>query len=133
MLFHLLRLAGILHLGILTASALVPKVLDWKEELRPLKPLVRSMYWIYGGYIVYCIVSFGLLCAARPDLLLDGTLLARLVAGFIGIFWAVRLVIQFTAIDARPFLTTAWLRVGYHGLTACFTYLAAVLLYTAFR
>jgi len=133
MLLHLIRLAGILHLGILTASALVPKVLDWKEELRPLKPLVRSMFWIYGGYIVYCIVSFGLLCAARPDLVAEDIAMARLVAGFIGVFWGVRLALQLFVIDAKPFLTAPGLRLGYHGLTICFTYLSAVLLYTAFR
>jgi hypothetical protein len=133
MLLHLLRFAGVMHLGILTASALVPKVLDWKEELRPLKPLVRSMFWIYGGYIVYCIVAFGLLCAARPDLLLEDTTLARLVAGFIGLFWTARLVLQLTVIDAKPFLTRPALRVGYHGLTVCFAYLTAVMLYTALR
>jgi hypothetical protein len=133
MLLHLLRFAGIMHLGILTASALVPKVLDWKAELRPLKPLVRSMFWIYGGYIVYCIIGFGLLCSVRPDLLLEQSTLARLVAGFIGVFWGARLALQLFVIDARPFLTAPGLRLGYHGLTVCFTYLTAVLLYTAFR
>ena len=49
----------------------------------------------------------------------------------IGLFWLCRLGIQLLLFDARPFLTSALLKLGYHGLTVAFTFLSAVYLYTA--
>ena len=49
----------------------------------------------------------------------------------IGLFWLCRLGIQLLLFDARPFLTSALLKLGYHGLTVAFTFLSAVYLYMA--
>lgn len=121
-----LRIAGVLQLGILIASALVPKVLRWRSELSSLDPLARHLIWVHGAYVVLMIVSLGLLCLFEAPALADGTLLARSVTGFIAVFWGGRLAIQFCLFDAKPYLTTRFLRLGYHGLTACFTYLTIV-------
>lgn len=122
----LLLAAGILQFAILTASALVPRVLDWKQSLAPLHPFVRSLFWVYGSFIVLIIVSFGTLtlCFATP--LSEGTPLARGVCSLIGVFWAARLIVQFFVFDATPFLTRPLLKVGYHALTGAFSYLTAV-------
>ena len=119
----LLLLGGICHFGILTASALVPRVLNWRDELRKLQPLCRHLVWTHGVFIVLVIVAFGSISvAAAPDLA-GGSRLARLVCGFIAAFWLARLAIQLFLFDATPFLTNRWLKLGYHGLTAVFTYL----------
>ena len=34
----LIRIAGVLHFGILIASALVPQVLDWRADLKKARP-----------------------------------------------------------------------------------------------
>jgi hypothetical protein len=39
----LIRIGGVLHLGILIASALVPGALEWKRELEKLRPLSRQL------------------------------------------------------------------------------------------
>jgi hypothetical protein len=39
----LLQIAGLLHFCILIASALVPKVLDWRGELHKLPPLFAQL------------------------------------------------------------------------------------------
>jgi hypothetical protein len=44
----------------------------------------------------------------------------------IAIFWLARLAVQFFVFDARPFLTTTFLRVGYHGLTLLFVALVFI-------
>jgi hypothetical protein len=129
----LLACAGIGHFGILTASALVPKVLDWRRELAPLAPLSRHLIWTHGVFIVLTIIAFGMLTLANVHALAGGTALARWVCGFIGTFWLVRLFIQFFVFDARPFLTGALLRVGYHGLTVVFTFFVVVYGWAAMR
>ena len=122
----LVALGGVCHLGILVASALVPRVLDWKGELTKLHPLTRQLVWTHGAFIVLTILAFGLISLAAPAELASGAKLARLFCGFVATFWAARLAIQLFVFDARPFLTGPLLKLGYHGLTVVFTYLALV-------
>ena len=127
----LIGAGGVCHFGILVASALVPKVLDWRGQLRQLNPLCRHVVWTHGAFIVLVIVGFGAVSVGLASELASGTALARSVCGFIGVFWLARLMIQLFVLDARPFLTTVFLRIGYHGLTVVFAYLALVYLAAA--
>jgi len=115
----LVRVAGAAHFGILIASALVPFRLDWKAAFAPLPALHRQMYWVYGGYVVLSIVAFGLVSLTCAEELTGGTRLARAVCGYIAVFWGVRLGLQ-AVFDAKPYLTTWWLKAGYHALTVLF-------------
>lgn len=119
---ELIFISGILHFGTLLASAAVPQVLDWKGELRKLDRLTRQLIWVHGLFIVLTIIGFGMLTILFPDELAAGTPLARGVCSFIALFWAARLLIQFFVFDAKPFLTTTFLKLGYHGLTLVFIY-----------
>src|SRR4029079_6808368 len=73
----LIFLSGAGQLGILIASALVPFQLQWKSELSVRYRLHQQMYWIYGGYVVLAIASFGLICLFNADQLANGSGLAR--------------------------------------------------------
>ena len=127
----LLLLAGVCHFGILVASALVPRVLDWKGELTRLSPLSRHLVWTHGAFIVLTIVAFGVISVTNARELADGSKLSRCVAGFIAAFWLARLGIQLFLFDAKPFLTSRFLKLGYHGLTAVFAYLGVVYAWAA--
>ena len=122
----LIFIGGILHFGILLASAMVPKVLDWKASLDKLDGLSRQLVWVHGAFIVLVIIGFGLLSVFFAGDLVTGTPLARGVCLFIALFWAARLIVQFFVFDAKPYLKTALLRAGYHGLTLVFMYHAIV-------
>ena len=128
---HMIQLAGLLHFGILIASALVPGVLNWREELRRLSPLTRHLIWTHGVFIVITIIAFGALALINSASLATGNLLARSVCGFIAIFWGARLVLQFALFDPKPYLTRPILTIGYHGLTVVFTFLTATFGYAA--
>ena len=117
---------GILHFGILIASAMVPKVLDWKASLEKLDGLFRQLVWVHGAFIVLVIIGFGLLSVVLADDLASGTTLARGMCLFIALFWAARLVVQLFVFDAKPYLKTVVLKVGYRGLTAVFIYITAI-------
>lgn len=129
---RLILIGGILHFGILLASAMVPKTLDWKNSLEKLGGLFRQIVWVHGIFIVLVIIGFGLLSVLFAGDLAAGTPLARGVCFFIGFFWAARLAIQFFVFDAKPYLTSTFLKAGYHGLTVVFTYHAIVYLLAAF-
>lgn len=123
---HFIILAGLCHFAILTASALVPKVLDWRRALAPLPEFLRRLFWVYGIFIVMVIIGFGLLSLFFAQTLASGIPLARGVCAFIAVFWAARLGVQFFVFDPSPWLTTRWLKAGYHSLTVAFVFLAAV-------
>jgi hypothetical protein len=126
MLTTLIFIAGVLHFGILIASALVPQVLDWRSSLAKLDPLLRQLIWVHGVFIVLVIIGFGVLSLTDATALASGTPFARSVSAFIAIFWGARLAVQFFVFDAKPHLRSVWLKVGYHGLTLVFAYIAAV-------
>lgn len=119
-------IGGVLQLGLLTASALVPHVLDWRKQLRPLDPLLRQLVWTYGGYVVLMIIGLGCLSITQAAALSDGTSLARSITGFITVFWLIRLILQLGVFDSRRYLTNRFLLVGHHGLTLTFAYLVLV-------
>jgi hypothetical protein len=128
---RLLFIGGILHFGILFASALVPRVLDWRKALRKLDPLSRQIVWVHGLFIVLVIIAFGVLSVGFPHELAGGGRLARAICAFIALFWTCRLVVQFAVFDPRPYLKNALLVIGYRGLTVVFSYLAIVYAWAA--
>ena len=127
----LLLIGGVLHFGILIASALVPQVLDWRNELRKLPRLFAQLVWVHGAFIVLTIIGFGVLSAVNSSELASGTLLARCVCGFVSLFWAARLAVQFFYFAPQEYLQTLTLKIGYHGLTVVFAYLTIVYAWSA--
>ena len=121
-----LFVGGVLHFVVLIASALTPRVLDWRTNLAALHPFLRRLFWVYGCFIVLIIISFGVLTLLHADELSSGAALSRAVCAMIALFWLARLGVQFFVFDARPFLTTAFRRLGYHGLTLLFTALTFI-------
>lgn len=122
----LLLAAGLGHFAILIASAMVPRVLDWRGYFATLPPLLRQLFWVYGGFIVLMIIGLGTLTLLNKNAMAAGDPVARTLAGFIAIFWLARLAVQWFVFDARPFLTSLFLKVGYHTLTAGFIALVFV-------
>jgi hypothetical protein len=118
----LIFVGGILHFGMLLASALVPQVLDWRASLAQLDRLSQQIIWVHGAFLVLIIIGFGLVSVLLPGELAAATPLARAICGFIAAFWGARLALQLFVIDAKPHLGYWPLRLGYHGLTVVFAY-----------
>lgn len=99
-----LRVAGAVQLAIALGSLAIPAVLGWQADTLRLRPLTRQVFWIWGGYIWSTHMAAASLTLLAPELLVDGSLLARLVCGFLATWWGVRLALQFTVMDrdARP-------------------------------
>jgi hypothetical protein len=127
----LLRFAGILHFCVLIASALVPRTLNWREQLARLHPFLRTLFWTHGVFIVFTIIGFGTLTLLNAHALAAGGPLARSLCGFIAFFWLARLYVQLFVFDVREFLTNWFLRIGDHALTLVFLYFSVVYTWAA--
>jgi len=122
----LLQIAGVLHLGLAAAGALMPRVVRLREHLGLLPPFIRRLFLVYYSFIALSLVGFGALSFFCAEDLAGGGMLARGVCLFLVVFWSVRLFAAAFLFDVRPYLTNGWLRLGYHATNGVFLYLLAV-------
>ena len=94
-------------------------------ELGKISPLIRNIFWVYAGYILVTNFSFGILSLFASSALMDGSLLAKVVSGFIFLYWVSRLVIQFT-VFSRYAPAGRINRLGEVGLVLGFIYFTVV-------
>ncbi|MCB1094954.1 MAG: hypothetical protein KDN22_05175 [Verrucomicrobiae bacterium] len=118
--------AGVAQLVIVCASFAIPKVLDWKAELEPVGNLTRQIFWTYAGYILISNLAFGLLSAFAGGALLDGSILASAVTGFIALWWGARLAIQFFYFDTTQMPGGRFHKLAEAALILAFVFLAVV-------
>jgi hypothetical protein len=95
----LIVLSGIGQVLLVAASLAIPRALEWRTETAKLRPLVRQIFWTYAAYILCFNLCFGLVSFFAADVLLDGSRLALYVTAFIAVYWAARVIIQFTYFD----------------------------------
>jgi hypothetical protein len=124
-------LAGFGQLSVLVASALVPFHLNWRKHFGVLPALHRQMAWVYAGYVVLSIMSFGLICLFNATDLASGSRLARSICVYMAVFWGIRLSLQ-AVFDVSEYLTAWWLYAGEAALTFLFVYFTFVFAVGAF-
>lgn len=112
-------IAGFAQWSVLVASAYVPIHLKWSSTFAVLPRLHRQLIWCYAAFIAASIIALGLVCVTQSVELSNGSALARAVCIYGATFWGVRLCLQ-AVFDAKPYLTTRWLHMGYHVLTLLF-------------
>jgi hypothetical protein len=129
----LLQIAGVLHLGLICAGALMPRAVNLRAHLATLPIFIRKLFWVYYGFIALCLVSFGLITIGFADALAAGNGLARAFCVFLAVFWTLRLVAATFIFDVRPYLTNGLWRLGYHATNVVFIYLPIVYGWAAWK
>jgi hypothetical protein len=122
----LLEIAGALHLGLIAAGLVMPRAVNLRSHLATLPPFIRRLYWVYYSFIGLCLLGFGSLSIGMAGALAAGGPLARAICVFLAAFWTLRLVAATFVFDVRPYLTSLWLRLGYHATNIAFVYLPVV-------
>jgi hypothetical protein len=122
----LLQIAGVLHLGLMCAGLLMPRVVGMRGHLAALPPFIRRLFWVYYCFIALCLVGFSIITIAFADTLAAGGDLARALCAFFAVFWTVRLIAGTFVFDMRPYLTSRHRRLGYHAINIVFAYLPIV-------
>jgi hypothetical protein len=96
-----LKIAGVILLGLVWLNFLLPRKLNWKEELPRLSLLNRQIFLVHVLFIVLTVTMFGVLALFFTSALLQPSPLSRLVLAGLALFWAVRLVVQLFIYDSR--------------------------------
>ena len=120
-----LWLAGAGHFCVLIASFQVPHRLRWREDLPKLTAFNRKLMWVYGGFTVYTIVAFGVMSLALHHEMMSGDRAALALAAFIGLYWLIRIVVDFAYYSHRDWPQGAAFRIGHILLTSLFVFLSA--------
>lgn len=128
-----LQIAGLLHLGLMCAGLMMPRVVNMRAHLATLPPFIRQLFWVYYTFIGLSLVSFCIITLMFADMLAAGGALARALCVFFAVFWTVRLIAGTFIFDMRPYLTNAWRRLGYHAINIVFAYLPVVYAWAALK
>ena len=128
-----LWLAGAGHFVVLIASFQVPYRLGWKQDLAKLTPFNRKLMWVHGAFAVYTIASFGALTLLFHNEMLRSRGSAAALAAFIGIYWLLRVVVDFTYYDHADWPKGKGFVAGHALLTLLFVFLFITYLSVSLR
>jgi hypothetical protein len=113
-----LIILAVLHLSF-------PRYFNWKKELRSLSIMNRQMMYVHSLFIAFIIFLMGLLCLTSSDELMSTTLGKRISLGF-GIFWTVRLLVQFFGYSSKIWVGKAFETTVHVVFSLCWAYLSSI-------
>jgi hypothetical protein len=88
------KIIGIVLMVLALAHYLFPKYFNWEEELKSLSLINKQMMTVHTFFVAVTVFLMGLLClTSAPELI--GTGLGKTICLGFGIFWSLRLFIQF--------------------------------------
>lgn len=96
----LLETAGWLLIGLGLMHAVFPRYFRWREETAGLTLLTRQILHIHTFFIGLTVFLMGLLCVTSAADLIHTPLGRRICLG-LGIFWGIRLALQFFGYSSR--------------------------------
>ena len=124
--------AGAGHFVVLIASFQVPYRLRWKEDLGKLTAFNRKLMWVHGGFAVYTIAAFGVMTLVLHGEMLSGQRAALALSIFIGTYWLVRIIVDFTYYSHSDWPKGKGFVIGHLFLTLLFVFLSATYLGVSF-
>lgn len=89
-----IRLIGIILLALALLHIIFPRYFNWVTDLRNISLINRQMMYVHTFFIALTLGLMSLLCLSSAHELITTKLGNRILFG-IGIFWAVRLMVQF--------------------------------------
>lgn len=122
----MIHLAGLLHLGLIAAGALMPRAVGLREHLALLPEFIRRLFWVYYGFIGLCLISFGMLSALLANELASGDALALGVCAFLTVFWIARFLVAMFVFDVKPYLAGPMWKAGYYAINVVFAVLPVI-------
>lgn len=89
-----IKIIGILLIALALVHIIFPKYFNWDKELKSLSLINRQMMTVHTFFIAFTVFLMGLLCLTSSNELIETNLGKKISLG-LGIFWTVRLFIQF--------------------------------------
>ncbi|WP_316799080.1 hypothetical protein [Pedobacter frigidisoli] len=94
-----LTIIGILLVLLALIHVIFPRYFNWSQELAGLSVINREMIYVHTFFIAFIVFLMGLLCLFSANDLLHTPLGKHICLG-LGIFWFLRLLVQFFGYSA---------------------------------
>jgi membrane glycosyltransferase len=89
-----LNIVGAILILLALAHSIFPRYFNWSKELPALSLVNQQLMYIHTFFIALVLLLMGLLCVTSATEVITTHLGHKLLLG-LGIFWAIRLIIQF--------------------------------------
>lgn len=89
-----LKIAGFILIALALMHTIFPKYFNWARELQSLSLINRQMMLVHTFFIALIVLLMGLLCITSAGELVETSLGKKISLGM-GIFWLIRLLLQF--------------------------------------
>ena len=124
------KIIGVLLTALALVHIIFPKYFNWKEELKSLSLINRQMMTVHTFFIALVVFLMGLLCLISTTDLIE-TKLGKTISLGLGIFWSIRLFIQFFGYSTALWKGKTFETVVHISFSLFWTYLSVVFLWTA--
>jgi hypothetical protein len=122
----LIKIAGYLQICLCIGSLLIPKLLNWKDELKNVSTIIKQIFWTYAGYILVINLFFGIVSIFGASDFLEKDFFAKSMSLFIFLYWLTRIVIQFFYFDTKSAPQGLIYKLGEIALVSLFVFFTAV-------
>jgi hypothetical protein len=89
-----IKIIGFISIALALIHAIFPIYFNWKKELKDLSLINRQLMGVHTFFIALVVLLIGVLCLSSAQELIDTALGKKLSLG-LGLFWTIRLAIQF--------------------------------------
>ena len=89
-----LNIVGAILIALALLHLAFPNYFKWKQEMEAISLINKQMMYVHTFFIALVLLMMGALCLTSADEIVSTPLGRKLAIGF-GLFWLVRLVIQF--------------------------------------
>jgi hypothetical protein len=126
------KIIGVLLIALALVHLVFPKYFNWDNELKSLSSINRQMMKVHTFFIALTVFLMGLLCLTSSNELI-ATHLGKKIALGLGIFWTVRLCIQFFGYSTDLWKGKKFETVVHLLLSLLWIYISVVFLMTYFN
>ncbi len=119
---------GVLLIFLALIHIFFPKYFNWATEFNSVSLLNRQMFYIHTLFIALAVMMMGVLCLTSAQDLIE-TRLGNKIALGLGIFWFVRLVVQFFGYSSTLWRGKRFETIIHIIFSIAWVYLSSVFLY----
>jgi hypothetical protein len=94
------KIIGIILVFLAVIHAAFPRYFKWQEDLKPLSLINRQMMIIHTFFVALVVFLIGIMCLTNSHDLVE-TKFGQQISLGIGLFWGIRLIIQFVGYSSK--------------------------------
>ncbi len=126
------KIIGVLLIALALVHSIFPTYFNWNKELKTLSLINQQLMTIHTFFIALTVFLMGVLCLTSSSEMI-GTSLGKKISLGLGIFWTIRLIIQFFGYSTKLWKGKKFETFMHLAFSLLWTYLSIIFLATYFK